>query len=390
MRILFFNYESPSLDGGAGDTSYYLLKEYAKNPNIVVDFITSSVDEKQHILKLGENITIYRLPIGKNPDDIHHQSKSALIEYVKEAYKFSKQLARENQYDLSHSFGTVPCGIVSLRLKKKCKIPYAISLCESDFTDPGKQFNFLHKFTMPSGKEILENAYFVVANSLWLREITLKSDSQKEVGVIYDGINIAEFHSDPSKRNNDQFTIICVSRIAPEKGIRILIQAFKIISGRYDYVRLFIVGDGEERSSLEHLAQGLELEKEVVFTGVVPYEKVLEYYQKSDLFVSPYLEKGISKVVLEAMACSLPVIAADSQSARDIFEDNLNILFAKKNDASDLAEKIEKLLLDRKLLENIAKNSRLRAEHFDWNEIAKEYINLYEKTKSLGRIRQGE
>jgi glycosyltransferase involved in cell wall biosynthesis len=117
---------------------------------------------------------------------------------------------------------------------------------------------------------------------------------------------------------------------------------------------------------------------------------VLEYYQKSDLFVSPYLEKGISKVVLEAMACSLPVIAADSQSARDIFEDNLNILFAKKNDASDLAEKIEKLLLDRKLLENIAKNSRLRAEHFDWNEIAKEYINLYEKTKSLGRIRQGE
>jgi len=390
MRILFFNYEFPPLGGGAGNASHYLLREYAKNPDIKVDFITSSVDENQHVLKLGENITVYRLPIGKNPNNIHYQSKGELIKYAIEAYKFSKQLVKENQYDLTHSFFTVPCGYISYKLWKKYKLPYIVSLRGSDVPGYSERFTFLYKFITPIIKKIWKNAYFVIANSQGLCELALKSAPQKEIGVIYNGIDIVEFFPDLSKKNKDLFTIICVSRVTPRKGIRFLIQSFKILSRRYDYLRLVIVGDGNERASLEDLVQSLEIKEKVVFTGPISHDKVWEYYQKASIFVLPSLNEGMSNTMLEALACGLPLLATDTGGTRELVTDNKNGFIIKMKDSNDLAEKIEKFLLDKSLEEKMGKESRLLAEKLSWESVAKEYINLYKKTANLDRMRESK
>lgn len=390
MKILFFNYEFPPLGGGAGNASHYLLREYAKNPDIKVDFVTSSVDEKQHILKLGENITIYRLPIGKNPDNIHYQSKGELIKYAREAYKFSKKLVRENKYDLTHSFFTVPCGYISYKLWKKYKLPYIVSLRGSDVPGYSERFTFLYKFITPIIKKIWKNAYFVIANSQGLCELALKSAPQKEIGVIYNGIDIVEFFPDLSKKDKDKFTIICVSRVTPRKGIRFLIQAFSILLKRYDYLKLIIVGDGNERLSLEDLVQGLGINDKVVFTGPISHDKVSEYYQKSSIFVLPSLNEGMSNTMLEALACGLPLVATDTGGTKELVVDNKNGFIVKMKDSNDLAEKIEKFLLNKNLEENMGKESRLLAEKLSWENVAREYTDLYKKTASLDRMRQGK
>ena len=390
MRILYFNYEFPPLGGGAGNASHYLLREYAKNPDIKVDFVTSSVDEKQHVLKLGENVTIYRLPIGKNPDNIHYQSKGELIKYARAAYKFSKQLVKENQYDLTHSFFTVPCGYISYKLWKKYKLPYIISLRGSDVPGYSERFTFLYKFITPIIKKIWKNAYFVIANSQGLCELALKSAPQKEIGVIYNGIDINEFFPDLSKKNKDLFTIICVSRVTPRKGIRFLIQAFDILLKRYDYLRLVIVGDGNERVSLEDLVQGLGIKDKVVFTGPIAHDNVWEYYQKASIFVLPSLNEGMSNTMLEALACGLPLLATDTGGTRELVTDNKNGFIIKMKDFNDLAEKIEKFLLDKNLEERMGKESRLLAEKLSWETVAREYTDLYKKTTNLDRMRQGK
>jgi L-malate glycosyltransferase len=390
MRILFFNYEFPPLGGGAGNASYYLLKEYAKNPELKVDFVTSSIDEKQHLLKMGDNISIYRLPIGKNPENIHYQSKGELLRYVWKTYKFSKELMDDNKYDLTHSFFTVPCGILSWLLKRKYNLPYIISLRGSDVPGYSERFAALYKFITPVIKRIWKDAYFVIANSQGLAELALKSKTEKEIGVIPNGIDIHDFSPDYSKKDPNNFTIVCVSRITPRKGIRVLIQAFKIVAGRYENVRLLIVGDGNEKSSLEQLVMGLGLKDKVTFTGPIAHEKVLPYYQKANIFALPSLNEGMSNTMLEALACGLPIITTDTGGTKELVTDNKNGFIVKMKNSYDLAEKIEKFLLDKGLDEKMGKESRTRAEELSWENVAKGYEDLYKKTAGLRKIKEGE
>jgi hypothetical protein len=63
-RILILNYEFPPLGGGAGNATYYLLKEFAKDPDLKIDLVTSSIDAFR-VEKFSDNITVHLLDIGK-------------------------------------------------------------------------------------------------------------------------------------------------------------------------------------------------------------------------------------------------------------------------------------------------------------------------------------
>lgn len=388
MRILFFNYEFPPLGGGAGNASFYLLKEYAKNPEIQVDFVTASVDGQYHLLKMGENINIHRLPIGKNANNIHYQTKKELISYSWSAFWFARKLAKKNKYDLTHSFFSVPCGFISMLLKWEFSLPYIISLRGSDVPGYSERFTLLYKWVTPIILQIWKGALFVIANSQGLKELALKYEQTKEIGVVYNGIDTEEFFSDVSKRSADKFTIICVSRVTPRKGVRFLIQAFKILSGRYTHARLLIVGDGNEKKSLEDLVQALGMNDKVEFAGPIPHEKILAYYQKANVFVLPSLNEGMSNVMLEALACGLPIVATDTGGTKELLTDGVNGLVVRMRDADDLAEKIEKLILDPQLEKTMSQESRKLAETLSWSNVAREYADLYKKTVAYNKIRE--
>lgn len=390
MKIIFFNYEFPPLGGGAGNASYYLLREYAKIPGVEIDFVTASVDDQLHLAKFGDNVTIHRLPIGKNQNNIHFQTKRELIKYTLESYKYARKLAKASKYDLTHSFFSVPCGFVSMLLKWEFKIPYIVSLRGSDVPGYSERFAFLYKFITPIIKKIWSQSYFVVANSQGLKELALQSAPDSEIGVIYNGIDIEEFFPDHSKTNPNQFQIICVSRVTPRKGIRFLVQAFKTLSGRYDQIRMVIAGDGNEKKSLEQLVRGLGLEDKVVFLGVVPHEKVVEYYQKANIFVLPSLNEGMSNTMLEALGCGLPIVATDTGGTKELISDRVNGLIVKTKDSSDLAEKIEQIILNPEFEKTMAIESRKLAEKMSWQVVANQYVELYQKTANIGRIREGK
>ena len=379
MRILFFNYEFPPLGGGAGNASYYLLGEYAKNPEIQVDFVTASIDDKYHLSKMGENINIHRLPIGKNASNIHYQTKKELISYTWNAYWFARKLAKKNKYDLTHSFFSVPCGFISMLLKWEYGLPYIVSLRGSDVPGYSERFVGLYRWVTPIILQVWNGASFVIANSQGLKELALKSETKKKIGVIYNGIDTEEFFPTDVKKNPDEFTIICVSRVTPRKGIRFLIQAFKILSSKHNHLRLLIVGDGNEKKMLEDLVEDLELKDKVEFAGAVAHNKVLAYYQRANVFVLPSLNEGMSNVMLEALACGLPVVATDTGGTKELLTDELNGLVVKMKDTDDLAEKIEKLILSSELQGKMSLESRKLAEALSWGNVASQYFDLYKK-----------
>jgi len=390
MRILFFNYEFPPLGGGAGNASAYILKEYAKLPEIEVDFVTSSFDEQLHLENFGGNVTIHRLPIGKNQNNIHYQTKKELLQYAWQSYRYARKLTKEKKYDLSHSFFSVPCGFVSMLLKWEFGIPYIVSLRGSDVPGYSERFGLLYKVITPIIKFIWQQSYFVISCSQGLRDLALQALPKKEIGVVNNGIDINEFFPDHSKVNPDQFQIVCISRVTPRKGIRFLVQAFKVLAGRYTQIRMIIAGEGNELESLRQLVQGLGIEDKVVFLGAVPHDKVLEHYQKANVFVLPSLNEGMSNTMLEALACGLPIVATDTGGTKELVRDGKNGLIVKMKDSHDLVEKIEKIMLDRELEKRMGVASRLMAEELSWGKVAGQYVDLYEKTVNLRKIREGK
>lgn len=386
MKVLFFNYEYPPLGGGAGNASFYILREYAKNPELEVDFVTASIDESYHLETMGENVRIHRLPIGKNAANIHYQTKGELMRYTWKAFWFAQKLVRQNKYDLTHSFFSVPCGFISMLLKWGFGVPYIISLRGSDVPGYSERFVGIYRWITPTILKIWKGASFVVANSQGLKELALKSNTQKEIGVIYNGVDVEEFFLDPAKRNAEHFTVICVSRVTPRKGIRFLIQAFKLLSGRYSQLRLIIVGDGNEKKSLEDLVQGLDIKDRVEFAGAIAHEKVSPFYQRANVFALPSLNEGMSNVMLEALASGLPVVATDTGGTKELVTDGVNGLIVKMKDADDLAEKIERLILNPEMESSMSLASRELAEKLSWANVAKEYAELYRKTSNLRKL----
>lgn len=381
MRILFLNYEYPPLGGGAANATQYILEEYSKIPDLSVDLITSSIDEKYYEEKIGNNIKIYRIPIGKNSKNLHYQSQKDLLVYSWKAYFYAKKLIAQNKYDLTHSFFTVPCGFLSLVFKKKYKIPYIISLRGADVPGYAERFSFIYKLLTPLIKKIWKNSAEVISNSQGLKELALKANPKQKIDVIYNGIDIKKFTPNISLKNNDKFIITPgASRLTSRKGLKYLIEAVQKLSQKYPQIKLEIMGSGkEEKEKLEKLVANLNIQDKVEFLGRIPREETFSYYQKSDVFVLPSLNEGMSNAMLEALSSGLPIIATDTGGSKELIKEGENGYIIKMKNSDDIAQKLEKLINNPELKKRMGENSRKKALELSWEKVAKKYFNLYKE-----------
>ncbi|OGH59423.1 MAG: hypothetical protein A2725_01180 [Candidatus Magasanikbacteria bacterium RIFCSPHIGHO2_01_FULL_33_34] len=144
---------------------------------------------------------------------------------------------------------------------------------------------------------------------------------------------------------DDEFVMLTVGRVSSSKNLLILVKSVIILQKKLDKkVRFLIVGEpylDEDREYLEELKSYLKREQEeelVEFVGKVPYENIVEYYKRADLFLNASRTGGVDKAVLEAMASGLPVITSNFTFKNILPE---NCLF-EDGDLNDLVEKITK------------------------------------------------
>ena len=114
---------------------------------------------------------------------------------------------------------------------------------------------------------------------------------------------------------------LSVGRLAREKNHPLVLAAFAQVLRRLPAARLALVGDGDERSSLEAECRRLGLAQAVRFIGTVPHEAVHEYYQAADLFLFGSTSETQGLAALEALAAGLPVVAVASEAATDLLAD---------------------------------------------------------------------
>jgi glycosyltransferase involved in cell wall biosynthesis len=153
-------------------------------------------------------------------------------------------------------------------------------------------------------------------------------------------------------------TPLCVTicRQDPRKGINYLLYAIKMVLQKYD-VNMIIVGGGPLLEKNKALAKKLGLDGKVNFTGRV--NDICPFLQEADLFVLPSLQEGSGSLsVLEAMKLGIPVIATKCSGGIDEdIEDGISGILVPPEDASSLAQAIQRVICDRSLSSFLSKNA---------------------------------
>jgi glycosyltransferase involved in cell wall biosynthesis len=196
--------------------------------------------------------------------------------------------------------------------------------------------------------------------------------------IITHGVDTEVFKSRDLRINsNDTKPVIgYVGSLVEQKGINHLLEAARNL-----HCKILIVGDGPEKDNLSKLS--LYLQIDVQFEPAASHKQVADYMNQMDIFVLPSLTRPnwiekFGRVLIEAMACGVPVVGSNSGEIPNVIGE-AGLIF-KEGDPDDLRDKLDLLLSDKDLRNNLGKLGRERTvENYAWKSIARQTIKLYEQ-----------
>ncbi|MFC4671032.1 glycosyltransferase [Seohaeicola nanhaiensis] len=165
-------------------------------------------------------------------------------------------------------------------------------------------------------------------------------------------------------RQKGEFRLLFVGRLAPVKGLRVLLEALESLSRTMPDLRLILVGDGPDRKALEQAAAPLG--ERVVFTGYLSQAEVARAMQSCDIVVLPSFAEGVPVVLMEALASRKAVIATRVAGVGELVEEGETGLLVAPGDAGGLGEAIRRLASDPALCAQMGERGAARvAAEFD-------------------------
>lgn len=367
MRILMLGYEYPPLGGGTGVACQNLLNQYKKEKGLQVELLTSSINRAK-TEKIGSNVKVHFLDIGKNGKNLHHQSIKDLLVYLLKSSRWV--FMNKKSFDLIHVFGGLPGSITAFFSSK----PYMVSLRGGDQPGYEPRLDKILEPLKPLINIVYSRAKAVDANSLYLKKLTLKSFPKLNIKVINNGVDQTQFY--PAKSLVKQPVVLCTSRFGARKGVDDLVKAMALVVKKIPKAKLILTGEGEKEAELRQLAQQLKINKQVVFKGRVDHQQMGKVYRKARLFVLPSLSESLANSLLEAMASGLPVVATKGGGNPELINQESGLLVTPK-DIAGLASAIIKILKHKGRRVKMGQNSLRKAKSLSWSKAAEKYLKLY-------------
>jgi len=203
---------------------------------------------------------------------------------------------------------------------------------------------------LPPPFGLLEKDVFRLTNraivaSADAKEVLHQKGFARPVAIIPPGLDV-ELYRPGQRRSADEFVVGYVGRLVPEKGVDGLIRACQSLTRRW---RLRLVGEGEQRSSLETLSRALGISEHVEFVGAVPSLDVPSVLSSLDTLVLPSRtlpnwREQFGRVLMEAMACAVAVVGSDSGEIPRVIGD-AGLVFPEGDDSA-LASHLQALQAD--------------------------------------------
>ncbi len=236
----------------------------------------------------------------------------------------------------------------------------------------------------------------VVSKKVSIRMMKLHIVTEKTCRVIHNGILLNSFplilpherEKHRLQRNLNLFhpVFVCIGRLTKQKGYEFLLQTIFILKQRIPNLKLLIVGEGEERLSLEKKIKELQIQDQVELVG--SQSIVRDFLAVADIFLLPSIFEGFGIVILEAMACGIPVIASNVGAVNEIIQCEHSGFIVEPNDEYAFMKEIEKVLsLSQEEKIKVVSAARNVVENkFSIEKIAEEYQQLYEELLKKNKI----
>jgi len=200
-----------------------------------------------------------------------------------------------------------PDGVAAVWIGRQLGLPVILTARGNDVT-------LLPQYFAPRAmiNWAVRHAFRVITVSEALREqlITLGTEPGKVI-TLRNGVDLARFHPVDHEEARARVgmsgtTLLSVGHLIERKGHEVIIESLPSLEG----VNHYIVGEGPLEAKLRQLAHKLGVDDRVTFVGNVSQEHLIDYYSAADALVLPSMREGMPNVVLEALACGTPVIAA--------------------------------------------------------------------------------
>lgn len=372
MKILILSHEYPPIGGGGANACMYLSRQYTELGHHVT--IISAWYEGLKEEEVDEGVHIFRVRSQRKHKECC--SFMEMVSYLFKAWPAVVQLEEAHHFDICQVFFGIPSGPLGYLLKKRYKVPYIIRFGGGDIPGFQKRFTVIYKIIGPFLKIIWQNANALIANSDGLKKLAMDFYSKNEITIIHNGVDTNKFYplSDAKSISDSQnINILFVSRLIERKGLQFIIPLLSYIQEKSKKrIQLTVVGDGPYREELVKLTKQNSCEDFVCFEGQKDKNELLSYYQTADIFILPSKKEGMPNVVLEAMACGLPIIMSPCEGSEELITNNGIV-----STIDAFADNLVKLCEDKELRYRMGQNSVCNVENnFRWEGIAQKYIEV--------------
>lgn len=368
-----------------------LFSQLAALPQVdlQVYFMAASEKNRKWIPKLGGQFKYKVLPgfsFNFYTKDLfsYHINPSIIWELIR------------NDYDIISSYGYATfTSQIAFFYSKICRKPFTL-WSESTINEP----SFLRKVSLPLVKFMVRHSDALIACGTRAKEYLIHLGAPPEkIFIAYCTVDTDFFKWQSSELNvqrgklrdelgiRNREVILYVGQLIERKGLKYLLKAYSQLKDEFD-VALLIVGDGIERNELTDLCIKDSIQ-DVFFAGHKQLEELPKYYVISDIFVLPSTEETWGRVLNEAMACGLPVIATDKAGASaDLVKEGVNGYVVEDKNIEHLYQAIKRILSHPELKQSMGSKSQqiidssFRIEHAIQGFIsAIDYITTLQRAK---------
>ena len=340
------------------------------------------------VIDLGGGARVIHLtagPYDETKDDLHQ----FIPDFQEKLEQF--RLAENLEYDLIHSHYWLS-GCVGVSLSGAWHVPHVAMFHTLARTKMQARFGEME----PPVREVAESAVTRDADTIVVSTAQEKEDLVRlydvapgKVGIVPAGVDLEMFRPLDKASAREQLgltetrVVLSVGRIEPLKGLDILVGAMAMLDDTRDTKLLVVGGEpGHDREvrRLETLADRLGLLDVVRFDGIVSQATLPTYYSAADVFVMPSYYESFGLVALEAMACGIPVIASRVGGPRTLIRQGVNGYLVQWRCPEPFAQRLEVLLANAVLRENMGKAASARARTMGWDKVADELSKVYDSS----------
>jgi len=398
----------------------YIIGEF---PSISETFILREINA---LKEKGNHITIFALKKGKPP---YHADAEKLMEHV--YYRrnlFSIRLAMRH-FCILACRPSIYIHALTVNLKKttnnKLKLfrnfliagdlayegfkqnidhihahfaflPADVGLLVSQLMNIGFSFSAHARDIYTQSKKALSdkviNAQFIVVctqhGKNHLQNLFPKELPEKFI-MLHHGLPLQDFTPEDSKES----FIIGIGRLKEKKGFHYLVETCRLLTEKNISFQCQIVGEGPQKKKIQSLIRQYGLEKNIHLPGKLTQDDIIALYRRAAVLVVPSIiatdgdRDGLPNVILEALAMQVPVVATSVAGIPELVRDGINGFLVNPEQSDMLADRIQRILTDSKLRQNMGKNGRMTIEEdFDILKNVDRLCELFHGTPEIHKV----